>query len=695
MLAHPCLSVNQHLIEVAKHNIAQHDWAAQIHHELKLDADKLAEMELPKFETAWWQEAKKKHWRETYPEFYHHTFRVPRPAILLAEKSALVHLLGGGEGYADRAKRVLLYYTSYSFEFESPDVGMNWAIWGIRALRAYDMVYDRFTPAEREKLDDFFDRMIGAIARNDEWWIEHNPGGKFNNHFAWHKLMMAGYGLFHGKQEWIDRAMESDQGIRELIEHGFLDDGLWFESSLKYHFAALAGLVIAADMFRTAGYPLDLYTHRFANGRTLEQGFSGMVQAVFPDTTIPPIGDCYGSPARLVDRPEYEYAWIAYRKPLYAWLVSHNPKPSIISLFQSEEPGSMWEASPDGDLDAGQPPVESRVFPEHGHVILRSIEGKDYWNSDSWAAFLSYDLDSVHSHRDKMDFVLFGRGKLLAPDCEARASAAHAFSSQVQRELNRSTICHNTLMVDGKNHGGIREKLSLLEFKRLPDVKTATIADLQGLVYPGVKLQRTIAVTDDYVLDVFQAASGSEHTYDWLFHAKDDEGKTLLGGGDGEILLRQGDSAEASALAKAAADKSSPKGYSGQAGGWGDPSASIAWRELPWSWLRNPRSKVIDGTWQAEWHQGDVRLRLTMLGVEGTQVTLCDFPRNDKFEPPPIPMLIVRRTSKSAMFIALYQAEKADLPPVDISASEDRHGRLRIRVTVGGTASEHLVRVLR
>ena len=58
-----------------------------------------------------------------------------------------------------------------------------------------------------------------------------------------------------------------------------------------------------------------------------------------------------------------------------------------------------------------------------------------------------------------------------------------------------------------------------MEFKRTPKAKTATIADLKGLVYPGVRLQRTVIVTDGYVLDVFQAASDEEHTYDWLFHS--------------------------------------------------------------------------------------------------------------------------------------------------------------------------------
>lgn len=81
MLAHPYLYATQHQLEVAKRNIARCEWAGQTYREIKAEADKLADMELPKFETAWWREAKQKHWHDTYPEINLHTGGVPRPAM--------------------------------------------------------------------------------------------------------------------------------------------------------------------------------------------------------------------------------------------------------------------------------------------------------------------------------------------------------------------------------------------------------------------------------------------------------------------------------------------------------------------------------------------------------------------------------------------------------------------------------------
>lgn len=268
MIVHPCLYANHEMIEVAKASIAGRESANRTFQELKLSADKLDKMQLPVFDTAWWQEAKKKDWRTIYPENMQHTFYVPKPATDLAFQSALAYALGGGDIYAERAKKVLLHYTSYSFEPNQPDVGMNFSIWGINLLYAYDFTYDRFTPDERVRMDDFFTRLVERVAERDEWWIQTGTGGRHNNHYAWHKLMMAAYGLFYGKDEWVTRSIESRDGFRELIEVGLLDDGTWFESSLNYHFVALSALMDTARMFRNAGYPLDLFTHKFAKGRS-------------------------------------------------------------------------------------------------------------------------------------------------------------------------------------------------------------------------------------------------------------------------------------------------------------------------------------------------------------------------------------------------------------------------------------------
>jgi hypothetical protein len=211
-------------------------------------------------------------------------------------------------------------------------------------------------------------------------------------------------------------------------------------------------------------------------------------------------------------------------------------------------------------------------------------------------------------------------------------------------------------MVDGKDHNPINSKLELEAFINNDNLKLATISDNRGIVYPGVRLSRTVAVTGEYVLDIFQAVSDEEHTYDYVFHGYDDGGAFRV------------------------SDDSVPFGLPNSAS---------------WKWLRNARQLTVDGDWHAVAQQGNVISRLTMLGYSGTRVITCEFPRKDNFEPPSIPMLIARRMGKSALFVAVIQAERGELPPVDIRVNERKHELLRIKVRCGEKEREFVVNRLR
>lgn len=607
--------------------------------------DALAASEMPVFERDWWREASRKPWQQTYSEINHHTmFAVVDPAVK-ASDAAILAAASTDEDARRQAQRVLKHYTGYEFFAEHPDVGLNWSVWCMRLLQAYDLAGDGLPEADRKAVDGFFSRASAAVMANDQWWIRENPGGLYNNHFAWHKLMIAAYGLKFGQPNLVDYALESDQGVRDLIEQGSRDDGLWLESSLNYHFTALAPLVQLAGLLRNAEHPLDLWNHEFANGRSLRALVMGPLQAVFPDRTLPTIGDCYGRRADLSRHDIYYAAYDAYRLPGLAWLLADRQDVPADAL--------LLESLPEGP---GRPPaMTTRLWPEHGYISLRTEEEASYWNGEGFSVFFSRDLDSIHSHRDKLSLTVFGRGKHLAVDPEALASEKHAFSAQVQAELNRTTLCHNTVMIDGQDHGGLRELLPLIDYVDADDVKLATAADMRGLVYPGVKLMRTLAVAPEFVLDIFQVSCDSERQIDYLFHTAADSG------------------------AFEGADGLPP--YELPSGG-------------PWKWLRNARGRAEDGDWSATARQGEVTMRLTMAGAPGTQAVLCQFPAKDDFSGTPWPMLLARRRAKQTVFALLMQAERSGFPDTQLRLEEGRHGTLRVTVQFGSVTREFTVREL-
>src|SRR5690606_11136217 len=92
---------------------------------------------------------------------------------------------------------------------------------------------------------------------------------------------------------------------------------------------------------------------------------------------------------------------------------------------------------------------------------------------------------------------------------EGEATVPHAFSSQIQRELNRGGLSQNTVMIDGRDQRGSPTLLRLVEYRDLPDDKRVTAADETGILYDGVRQMRTVCMTPDYVLDIYQVDCGA------------------------------------------------------------------------------------------------------------------------------------------------------------------------------------------
>ena len=164
--------------------------------------------------------------------------------------------------------------------------------------------------------------------------------------------MLGLLGLFYDHSDMVDYCLHGQRGMVPLLEEGLMDDGLWRESSLVYQFAAIAPMLVLADCQHRLGKSPSLHEIVAANGRTLKQSYDVMFDVLAPNGMIPPIGDAYGSRAKLWENPLYEYAWGLWADPRYAWLIARNPEPSVRYLFVPPIPDKV---SP--------PSIRSRLFP--------------------------------------------------------------------------------------------------------------------------------------------------------------------------------------------------------------------------------------------------------------------------------------------------------------------------------------------
>lgn len=641
---HPFLFVTEHNLAQARQRVSQKAYSSSAEF-LREEAEKARLMTPASIDRAWWDDEKDKPWGETYPVIYQKTCLDPVRIILPGYYAALNYSIAGADEDIVAARKVLLHLADYSFEFEHYDVGMNYAVWGHFALNAYDLMFEHLSQSERARLDKFFTRMARAVLKNDIYWIENDIGGGINNHLAWHKMMLGCLGVFYDREDLVEYALHGRRGLLSLLDEGMVDDGLWCESSLNYHFTAIVPMIYLAEALCNTRHAEDLYNIKTPAGRRIRQAYDSMFGVLFPDGSIPPIGDAYARRIKLADEFTYLYAHSAYGDGRYAWLLENakHKRPEMLLVGIDTK-------------NAKPPKITSRLYDEHGYAFLRDRADDDYWDSDGWCAFLTFDKSGVHCNQDKLSLMLFGRGKLLIPDVEARATVPHAFSAKVQKQLNRSALSQNTVMIDNRDQRGIGELLTLVEFADSPDEKTVTAADYRGALYEGVKQARTIVVTSDYVLDVFQISALAKHDIKWIIHT-----------------IGTPDSQESSVSLKPA-DIKLPG---------------------PGSWLRDFRAATTDRSIRLEWSEDSVRFSMTMAGAAGTKLITCGYPTTDEANCPTTPMVLIERRAAATVFAAVYQAGKEQLPEILIKQVEAGPRRLGFQVTGPRGQTRHVVPRLR
>lgn len=642
MQQHPFLFINQANIDRIRKAAQSPDYVQYVE-DLKKNVERQQVEDLPELETEWWDEIKDKSWRETYQPINFHTGTVPRKWSGLALNCARAALLFPTSEYAEKGKQVLLGLSEFTFEYEHFDVGLNYATLANQCFQAYDILFDSFEEDERKRMDAFFKRMLDAVIKNGEYWVEHEPGGPLNNHYAWHKLAMALYGLFYDEQELVQEALFGPKGMIESLQYGFKDEGLWLESSISYQFVQTKPMLILAEVLENTGSHHAFWNYQTGDGRTLRQAFEALIEIAFPDQTLPNVGDCYGGRTRISRHPDYETLYARFRNPLYAWLLKQHP---------SRHPQGLWEGAV--ETEQTEPPfLASQLWPEHGYLMLRENEGESYWAGDGWTLFGTYAYSSVHHHKDKLSIMLFGNQHHWLVDCEAKSSSHHAFSSDVQKQLNRTSVCQNLMMVDNEDQNSSPETLDLIEFHNLSNVKRATIGDLSGILYDGVRQLRTLIILDDYVLDMYQVASDEEHQYSWMVHVNGDEASSSIE----KYEWRPHDFPESPSL----------------------------------KWLQNPMKACEQREFSAEYSNQDKRFRIDLTTSGPAEVIRYGFPKKDTESPEVWPSLSVSRTTDTFWIIAVYRMDEAIDSELVISVSPGKLNQWEIRTKIDSEERTHIV----
>jgi hypothetical protein len=531
--------------------------------------------------------------------------------------------------------------------------------WDTAEIRAFDLVYSALEPEEREKIETFY-RKLGKYWKDSLSRWTTTPNLVFPIHY--HASVI---GFCLDDAELIEWGLRDSGGkfgpgrggLFPVLDAMLRDGAIWDEATIYAAVNVLQPMLQLAIVHRLYDGK-DLFAFESPRGSSIKKLVDGYIALTYPreqtgvgpgsfhiatygdGSTESPYSKHHNTDAIYVvnlpwARGDYrheivqsiEQAYYVSRDPKYAWFLSHSVE---------REPSFLYgENIPFGSVSP--PPAPSSIFPEAGIAMLRADESPSYWTNGSIAVLQMMARGYGHDHRDKMEIVMHAGGRLVYPDLNCIQYEPPSIN------WTANSVAHNTLVVD---RGKTANAPFTYRHEFTPEVKFfATTASC----YPGVLQTRALALTREYLLDLFWAESDLPHTYDWVLH------------GIGKLQL------------------DNPAVY--------EPSSDLL---QDYWWIENERRRGTSESWQAdfiqtnglairgmgrqtdEWFNDRAAVRVTMIGEPGTTVYGGEGPTGG----PPVdpimnpegnsPLLLVRRQGRRTVFGALHEPYKFKSPSINI-----------------------------
>jgi hypothetical protein len=519
--AHPRLLLNSESVARLKARIQQPAWAAQWKEfRAGVDSALAQKVELPPRAANWW------HWyvcpthgarlttgKQVAPWQWEHICPVDheilrgdpsRPerdfdACVISgthdryarevQRAGVVYQITGDARYADRAREILLAYAAKYASYPlhttrgAAQIGgghvhsqtLDESVWLIPIAQGADLIWDTLSEADRESIA----RGLFLPAARDTI-LAHRMG--IHNIQNWKNSAVGLTGLLLGDESLIRAAIDDpDRGYRAQMSTGVQPDGAWFEGAWGYHFYTLSAVWPLTEAARNCG--IDLY------GEPLKKMFLAPIQLAMPNGVLPAFND---STEVNVRNDLYELAYARYQDPALARGLPAGARRSEFAL---------WFGNDDLPAAAAKS-LGSRNSTASGYAILERGEGMQA----TWLCLKYGPHGGGHGHPDKNNFVLYARGKVLFPDPGTRP-----YGSPLHNGWDKTTLAHNTLVVDGKSQ-------SEATGKSLAFGDNFAMTDA-GAIYPGVRFIRTaVMVNENLILFVDRITSDKPHTFDLANH---------------------------------------------------------------------------------------------------------------------------------------------------------------------------------
>jgi hypothetical protein len=353
-----------------------------------------------------------------------------------------------------------------------------------------------------------------------------------HNHGTWAVTAVGMTGIVLGDNELVEKALkglnrDSKGGFLAQIDELFSPDGYYTEGPYYHRYALMPFLLFAGSLEHNKP-ELGIFAYKDS---VLLKSANALFQLTYTDGRIIPFNDAIKDKTFLADEfvlaADVAYSFTQNNELLSvaaeqnSVTLDENGLKVATALAKNLSQPFYWRSVQFTDGGDGK---------QGGIGILRSGE-----RNDQLCLVMKYTGHGLsHGHYDKLTFNLFDNGDEIIQDYgSARFLNVEPKSGGRYLPENKTfalqTIAHNTLVVDEKSDFNGKIEVSSANhseayFFDCTDTKFQIVSAKDNNAYPGVKIQRTMAMVSlpecekPVIIDILRTNSETPHQYDLPFY---------------------------------------------------------------------------------------------------------------------------------------------------------------------------------
>lgn len=287
--------------------------------------------------------------------------------------------------------------------------------------RAYDMISDELSDDEQHQI-------IHGLFLPGADHLMKNMTPQLHNHEVCICSALGNIGLVTQNAEILDFALNQKYGIKYQIDHGFLEDAMWFEGSMGYHLYTLNWIMRYETLARNTEYSLFIDEHY---RKKLYLALTLASKLVLEDGTFPKIND---SEASFKDKESiYELAYNIFHDDTMAFCLNQvarfSHRNDLYALLYGKELAEI-------------------NFPQQNYLSETGSQLALIHGSDQRTFLLkAAPYGGEHDHYDRLAISFSAFGKDVCSDL----GTASGYSAPLHYAYFKNTATHNTVVINGEN----------------------------------------------------------------------------------------------------------------------------------------------------------------------------------------------------------------------------------------------------